>query len=303
MWFKNASIVRLPDGFEFSDNVIQNQFLEFHLKPPGPFDKDSSGWVSPFGLDSDVCFHRIGNYLLIALGIEQKVIPDAAIKHQVSTQVRSREAAGEILSSDDKLLIKEKIIADYLPTALTKLKVINAFIDLRLNILVIDTPSFNMVSAFVNLLRETFKGHTEYPMRFVPFKSGNTVQPMTQWVHVGDTGINRLEIANNVVLGKPEGTGGVLRGKNIDVESDEINGHIDKGYLVNELGLLFGGVVSFTFSKDYVLKSISFDKSITDSILSNGYESENDRVDAIFDVVTQYLGELIEQLLINVSFQ
>ena len=88
MWFKNSRIFRLEDDFDFNADTLSEQLSGDRLKPCGPQDTSSSGWVSPFSLDNeDLYCLQSGEAILFTQAIEDKVLPAAVVNQKLQEKV------------------------------------------------------------------------------------------------------------------------------------------------------------------------------------------------------------------------
>jgi hypothetical protein len=83
MWFKNLIVYRLPSDWSLSAAELEDQLSRRTLAPCGAFDMQSRGWVHSSVARRYV--HTTNGQHLIALGVEQKLLPGSIIK-QVTTE-------------------------------------------------------------------------------------------------------------------------------------------------------------------------------------------------------------------------
>ena len=86
MWFKNLVVYRLPADWNVSAAEIEERLSQRSLQPCGSFDMHSRGWVHAGPTKRFV--HTTHGQHLIALGVEQKLLPASIIR-----QVASERAA------------------------------------------------------------------------------------------------------------------------------------------------------------------------------------------------------------------
>ena len=82
MWFKNLIVYRLPDDYSVSATELEEKLAARSLMPCGSFDMQSKGWV--FSSDLERYVHTVNGQHLIALGVDQKLLPGSIIR-QVAT--------------------------------------------------------------------------------------------------------------------------------------------------------------------------------------------------------------------------
>src|SRR5262245_65303860 len=82
MWFKNLVVYRLPADWAVSAAELEERLAQRSLQPCGSFEMQSRGWVHAGVAQRFV--HTTHGQHLIALGVEQKLLP-ASIVRQVAT--------------------------------------------------------------------------------------------------------------------------------------------------------------------------------------------------------------------------
>ena len=83
MWFKNLIVYRLPADWSVSAAELEELLAKRPLQPCSPFEMVSRGWVAP--ASTGRLLHTVNQQHLIALGIEQKLLP-ASIIRQVAQE-------------------------------------------------------------------------------------------------------------------------------------------------------------------------------------------------------------------------
>ena len=69
MFFRNLTLFRFPTNLDLSE--LDARLAEFPLKPVGPLEMSSHGFVSPIGRDADVMAHRIEDTIWVTGGGEE----------------------------------------------------------------------------------------------------------------------------------------------------------------------------------------------------------------------------------------
>ena len=73
MWFKNLALYRLPADWNVSAAELEEKLGQRTLQPCSPLEMLSRGWVAPSGTGR--LLHTVNQQHLIALGVEQKLLP------------------------------------------------------------------------------------------------------------------------------------------------------------------------------------------------------------------------------------
>ena len=121
MWFKNMqcftfSGIQLPEDWQ---DALSSMVL---VNPTGA--KDSSiGWVSPFGLTSESLYHQYGHFVLIKIGMLQRMLPASVIKQAVDEQIAIiKNEQDRNPSAKEKAKIRDQIRFELMPRAFCRRK-------------------------------------------------------------------------------------------------------------------------------------------------------------------------------------
>lgn len=80
--FKNASFLRLPDGFRMPVDV---QLTE--IRSPGPLEMETRGFVPPIS-DSPYYLHQCGPAWLMGIATDRRILPTAVLRDEVEKRCR-----------------------------------------------------------------------------------------------------------------------------------------------------------------------------------------------------------------------
>ena len=75
MFFRNLTLFRFPTSLDFSQ--LDELLPEAALKPVGPLELSSRGFISPFGRGEEALSHRINDAIWLSVGGEDKILPGA----------------------------------------------------------------------------------------------------------------------------------------------------------------------------------------------------------------------------------
>jgi recombination associated protein RdgC len=292
MQFKNARIFQLPQDFSLEPDTFSEQLEHDALKPCGPQDMASQGWISPFNRESDVYCWQSGSAQLIMFAIEEKILPAAVVNQQLQEKVSSIKTdtgskPGRKVQSD----MKQEILFELLPQAFTKLKKMGAYIDNELKLLVVDSASQNPAENLVSQLRQTLGSFKAEAFG----ESSGMATVLTKWVTDGHAE-GGFEFGSSIVLETLDEAKSVIRAKNVNYLTDEMQRHIENGYLVTQIGLIFDDRVEFTLTHDFAVKSIKFTDVVLDELEHESIESEEQLLDSRFTLLSLELRELYKAL-------
>src|SRR5690606_2080690 len=77
MFFRNLTFFRFPASLDLAD--LESHLASHVLKPVGPMDMASSGFIPPFGRDAEALSHSIGDATWISVGREDRLLPAAVV--------------------------------------------------------------------------------------------------------------------------------------------------------------------------------------------------------------------------------
>lgn len=290
-WFKNIIIYRLTSAIDFSN--IENVLQQSKFSDCQPLDWSKFGWDSPL-ITSDQLHFQANNQLLLVAHKEEKIIPDNVIKKETNSRIELLEQKEQRkLHKTEKQAIKDDVITALLPRAFSKHLFTAIWIDLKRQLIFIDTSSFKRAEDTLALLRKTLGSLPVVPLSFIKLP----LEVMTEWI-THSSFPQWLTLLEEAEL-KSFDNGSVIRCKHQNLESDEISIHFDSGKYVTKLALSWENHLSFVLKEDGTLSRIKFADDIlekNDDILK---EDIAQRFDADFFLMTHELADLIDKLAIE----
>ncbi len=292
MYFKNARIFQLPIDFKIESEELSDKLADDKLKPCGAQDVSSQGWISPFNMKSEVLCWQSGMAQLIGMAIEEKILPAAVVNQQLQEKVANIQTdtgskPGRKVQSD----MKQELLFELLPQAFTKLKKMGAYIDNDLNLLIVDSASQNPAENLVSQLRQTLGSFKATAFG----ESSGMATLLTKWITDGHAE-GGFEFGSSLVLETLDDAKSVIRAKNVNYLTDEMQRHIENGYLVTQIGLVFNDRIEFSLTHDFAVKSIKFTDIVLDELDNETIESEEQLLDSRFSLQSLELRELYKAL-------
>ena len=143
MFFRNLTLFRFPASIAFDD--LESQLAEAALKPVGPMELSSRGFVSPFGRagnDDNALMHRIDDAIWLTVGGEDRLLPSSVINDLLQKKVDEFEAKNARRPGGKmRRQMKDDLIAELLPRAFVRPVRTDCLIDLRHGVIAVDTSS------------------------------------------------------------------------------------------------------------------------------------------------------------------
>ena len=293
MWFKNLQIYQFTETFTSKAEDLEAALQEQSFRPCASILPSSVGWTAPIGdADDAPLLHHANGVMLIALNIEEKILPAVVVNEQLAAKVDVLQNEQERkLSSKEKMALKDEVYADLLPRAFSKTQKIYALIDPAKQLLLIDTASRNKAEDFIVFLRKT--------LSTLPVAVPETVAPgmlMTKWL-TAQRAPQHFSIADACVLYDSKVDGGTIRCSKQDLLSPNITAFVKDGMEVVQLQLQWKDHLHFVLRDDFSITSLKFADAIHDLAKDIHTENAEQEMDANFVIMCQTLNEFLEQLL------
>ena len=253
MWFRNLQIHRLPSGWEMSPAGLEEALADFRLTPCGGQQVQSRGWVPPRDNDQLVCSQE--RHLLIALGIEKKILPASVVRDEANERAARFEAERGFKPGRKTMLeIKDEVTATLLPRAFARRSLVRGWLDVERGWLVIDAASAGAAEEFVEHLRNTLGGSFAVT-QLDPDRS--PVAAMTDWMTAGHAP-GSFDIGDECELCSTDMERATVRYLRHSLEGEDVRRHLSAGKVVTKLGLLWRDQLSLLLDDQLQVKKLKF---------------------------------------------
>ena len=252
MWFKNLIVYRLPSDWSLSAAELEDQLSRRTLAPCGAFDMQSRGWVHSSVAKRYV--HTTNGQQLIALGVEQKLLPGSIIK-QVTTERAEQleQQQGYPVGRRQLRELRERVTEELRARALTRRRVTRAWIDPQNGWFIVDAAGGSRADEFVEVLRDTLGS---LPITFLETER-SPHSCMGSWLMLGDAPL-RFILDQDLELQALNEEKATVRYVRHPLEGKEIQAHINSGKFVTRLGLTWADRVSFVLTDKLEVKRLKF---------------------------------------------
>lgn len=256
----------IKNAIVFNAELPNAKLMEEHLKeaaftPASEFTTGSHGFV-PNEITGYLVSSFAGGYS-ITLRIDEKVIPSSAVNSEVDHKVKEIEAENPDykVSHKERLAIKESVIADHIPTALTKTTLVNAYYHIEDGFLYIDTSSRNIARVFMGLIVSSVGSVKTETINVSGLKYGLTTRFNAMLAGAPDRDVfGELYVTNNVTLArKQQGEAKeVVNYRNIELAScDDLQDLIGSHFQVESISLA-NDHLEFKLDCEFKLKSLDW---------------------------------------------
>ncbi|MCL7938877.1 recombination-associated protein RdgC [Halomonas sp. ATCH28] len=294
MWFKHLHLYRLHDAPELDAASLENALGEQAFRPLGGSEARRLGWSAPAGRAGTQLLHELQGQRLMTALRQERILPASVVREEVEERSEAIETSeGRKLRRQEKLAIKEQVYEELLPRAFVRSQEVDLWWDSRRALIAVNASSRKRAEELLDLLRETLGS-----LKVTPLASQTLpMRAMTTWL--GDPGSRPadLVLGDQVEL-KAKGDDGVLRARQVDLDSDEIQQLLESGRQASKLALSIEGRLSFVLHDDLAIKSLRFDDALIDEA-SQADDGDDAlvRLETDFILMTQALAENIERLI------
>lgn len=303
MFFRNLTAFRF-NPLLLDIETIEASLQDARLKPCGPLEMFSRGFVSPFGHDGAALTHQVGGCIWITVGGEERVLPRAALNAELERKVAAIEYdQGRKLGGRARRKVKDEVLQELLPKALIRPMRLNAYIDHPRGLLVVDTASRRAAEGVASELRRALGSFPALPLNAeVAPRSVLTAwlagDPMPEGAYHGDVpaGPGFLRISDEATLADPVHRGATATLKRQEMACEEVTTHLEAGKQCTRLGLVLDGRVAFTFGDDLVARKVRFLDGAVEGLTETERDSVEAELDARFALMTGELGVLFDVL-------
>jgi recombination associated protein RdgC len=252
MWFRNLVLYRLPPGWSLSASQLEEKLGTRPLQACGALEMLSRGWVAPSAKGRLV--HSLNQHHLIALGVEQKLLPAAIVRQEALRRAKLKEDSqgfpvGKRQLRDLKLRVSEELRV----RALTRQRSTRAWIDPQGGWCVVDAASSGKAEELIETLRDTLG---TFAVQFVQTQRSAHAS-MAAWLMHGNAP-DALELDQDLTLTTADGTRSSVRYTRHALDLREIRSHLEAGKYPAQLGLCWNDRVAFMLTEKLAIKRVQF---------------------------------------------
>ncbi|MGC7589635.1 recombination-associated protein RdgC [Bisgaard Taxon 46] len=290
-WFKNAMIYRLTKDLDWSSDKLQTELQQCEYHPCNQSDMSKFGWTNPLR-GSEMLHFSVGKQILLVAHKEEKILPAHVIKAELDQRIEQIEQKeNHKLKKVEKQALKDDVVSVLLPRAFSKNQQTALWVDAENNLIYVDAASAKRAEDALALLRKSLGSLPVVPLSFANEPS----VIMTDWITKNSTPQWLIPLEEAELTGSNES--GIIRCKQQNLESEEIQNLLNAGKFVTKLSLEWEDNLSFILNEDCTLKRLKFADQIrekNDDILKEDYAQ---RFDADFVLMTGVLSKLTANLL------
>jgi recombination associated protein RdgC len=289
MLFKNLVFHRLPANWEISAADLETQLAGRTLKPCGPFDMSSRGWVPVTG--GGRLLHTVIQQQMVALGADEKLLPGSIVRQvaQERAEVQAREQ-GFPVGRKQMRDLRARVGDELRARALTRRRITRAWLDPASGWFAVDASSIPRAEMVVEILSDTLGS-------FAPqaIETGRSPQAsMASWLLRAEAPVH-FSIDDDLELQSADKAKSIIRYTRHPLDGKEIRGHLAAGKYPTRLGLTWKDRVSFVLTDKLQVKRLEFLEMSKDNTEGDDVDPA-EQFDIDFAVMAGELGGLLKDL-------
>jgi recombination associated protein RdgC len=295
MWFRNLQVYRLTPNWDITLEALESQLGRIAFQPCAAMEMQSRGWMPPVGRGEEApLVHAVNRHWLIALGIEQKLLPAAVINQEAAERAAEIEAQEGYKPGRKQMRdIKERVTDELLPRAFVRRHRTFVWIDPVNGWLGIDAAS---ASKAEDILETLNKAVDSLPARLL--KTERSPQSaMTDWL-VGlaeGEAPSGFSIDRDCELKSVTEEKSAVRYARHTLDGDDVRDHLVGGKLPTRLAMTWNDRISFVLTEKLEIKRLAF----LDILKEQADKADNaeEQFDADFALMTGELAKLLPDLV------
>jgi len=281
MFFRNLTLFRFPTTLDFSN--VDTLLPEALLKPVGPLEMTSRGFISPFGRDEqEVLSHRLGDFLWLTVGGEDKILPGSVVNDLLGRKVAEiEEKEGRRPGGRARKRLKDDLIHELLPRAFVKSSRTDAMLDLQHGYVAVDTSSRKTGENVMSEIRGLLGSFPALPLNA-------EVAPrsiLTGWI-AGEPLPEGLSLGEECEMKDPIEGGAVVKCQHQELRCEEIDKHLEAGKQVTKLALVLDDHLSFVIGDDLGVRKLKFLDGALDQLENADQDGVRAELDARFALMS-----------------
>lgn len=280
MFFKNLAMFVFPDSLVLDD--LEAHLTECALKPVGPLELSSRGFISPFGQDGTAFSHELAGATWVTVGGEDKLLPGAVVNDLLAKKLADIEKKeGRKPGGRTRKRLKDDLITELLPRAFVRPSRTDAILIPAMGVIVVDTSSRKSAESVASEIRRALGSFPALPLNA-------EVAPrsvLTGWL-AGEPLPEGLSLGDACELRDPMDSGGKVKIADMELQGDEIVKHLEAGKQVTRLALTLDDHISFTIGEDLIVRKFKLLDGAMESLESTDRDDLAAELDARFALMS-----------------
>lgn len=276
MWFKNATLWRLEQGFSQDEQSLEKALNDYPLGDCEAGQLSTAGWLSPFGEGHDKKVHAVQGGYYLEWGVREKVLPPGVIRETLQEKIRQfekREAG--VPGGKMKRQLKDEAIADLLPRAFTQVKQTGILIDPESGWLLVDSASRAKAELATEHLRQALGS-----LKLASIEESPAFRAvLTNWLREGQAE-NGFALMDECELRHLQ-EDSLVRCRGMELDSAEIRQYLDEGLEPVRLALAWNDTLEFVLQDGLILRRMRFTDRLKEGLEEVSAEDALAELDAL----------------------
>ena len=286
MWFKNLQIYRIAE-WNTTPAELEEKLSRRALQECLRMEMQSLGWVTPRD-EGESFVHVLGQHMLIALGVEKKLLPATVVNQQAKERaVEMEQQQGYKPGRKQIRDIKEAVTIELLPRAFSQQRKTYAWIDPTGGWFVIDAPNLAKADELIETLFKSIDNVTLKPLK----TSLSPSIAMTGWLSGEDLSSSFTIDQHCELRGKNDEKSTVSYNHHV-LDSEEITRHVKAGKEATKVAMTWQNKISFILHENLQLKRIT-----PLDILKEPVETDEELFNSDFMIMTGELMQLLPDVI------
>jgi len=289
IWFKNLTVYALAPEWRMTAAQVEEALAKHPLIPVNSASMQSQGWVPPAPGASLV--YSQGRHLLIALGIEQRILPSPVINQALKEKAAQLEQQQGFAPGRKQLRdLKDQIIDELRPRAFIRSRTVRAWLDFEHGWLIVDTSSPKLAEDLGTVLRADLGDLPATPLdtREAPSAA------MTAWLATGASPPMFL-VQDDCELLADNPTKAAVRYARHSLDGPELKSLISGGKICTRVGLGWRERLSLVLTDKLAIKRVRYIDISEDEAAAK--KNDADAFDTDFTLMTGELSLLVADLI------
>jgi recombination associated protein RdgC len=293
MWFRNLQLYSIADSWTPAAADLEAAMAKHPLLPCGAAAMQSQGWVAPSPDGAQLVFNQ-GRQLMVALGLEQRLLPASVINQTAKDRAAELERQqGFPLGRKQMRDLKDRVADELRPRAFVRRRTVRAWIDLDKHRFIVDATASKLAEDLATVLRADFGDFPITPL--------DTAQPasaaMTRWL-ASQRAPGNFVLQDDCELVADNAEKSVVRYVRHGLDGPELKTLIGGGKTATRLGLLWRERVALVMTDKLALKRVKHLAMNTDEEAGSVKKNDADAFDADFMLMTGELGTLLDEVIV-----
>ena len=286
--FRNVRYYRLDSPWPDSEEGVSEALASAGFEPCGPLTERSSGWVPVFPDASESLARRVHGADLIKLRSQSRLLPPAVINEELEVRVEAfRQRTNEAPTSREKKRLKAEARDELMPKALLKSDRVWGFVDLKDQLIGIDTAQNAAAERFLRRLRAAFGELNIRPLHYQ-----RPIAELLTKIFLG-CAPRQFAVGRECRMQDALDPGSIVRWSDFDLGDPSIRDHVASGMRLTHLAIEYDNILGCVLDENGVISKLRFIGAEDDS------DELNDplaRLDAEFVLLTGTLRALVADL-------